>query len=232
MSSYKRLLAIGDIHGQYEMLLAVLDKAKYNHREDKLILLGDYIDRGPNSKQVVNKVRELVAGGAVALLGNHEAMMIAAIKDKRRTEPNHIAKKYSDWKNHSGGEQTFNSFAGNIEEMYAATKFFATMPLYYATKDFVFAHGAVNPLGHTYLPKQGVNTLLWKRQNDFPKLRHNNKTIVVGHTPVQFVCADENFIEPLVQEHAIYMDTGAVWAGEAKAALTVMDLFTKEYWQV
>lgn len=223
---------MGDIHGQYEMMLTALDKARYNPKEDKLVLLGDYVDRGAHSNLVVQKVKELVQGGAIALLGNHEAMMISAIRDKSRTERGHIAEKYMRWMETSGGEQTFDSFAGNMEEMRAVTKFLKTLPLYFESKEYVFVHGAVNPIGDDYLRKQGVNTLIWKRQHKFPKVKYKNKTIVVGHTPVQSLRTDADNVQPIIEDHAIYLDTGAVLAGKSPAALTVMDLLTKEYWQV
>lgn len=67
-----RLLVMGDIHGEYTIMQTVLEKADYKLRQDQLILLGDYVDRGNESCKVVDAVKDLVANGAVALLGNHE----------------------------------------------------------------------------------------------------------------------------------------------------------------
>ena len=70
-----RLLVMGDIHGHYDKMQMVLKNAKYDSKKDQLILLGDYVDRGPNSSEVVEAVKNLVKDGAVALYGNHEDMM-------------------------------------------------------------------------------------------------------------------------------------------------------------
>ena len=52
-----RLLSVGDIHGEYDMLCTVLDRCDYTEEDDTLILIGDYIDRGPQSQKTVKKVK-------------------------------------------------------------------------------------------------------------------------------------------------------------------------------
>lgn len=78
-----RRLVVSDIHGEGHRLREALRKAAYNPDRDRLFLLGDYIVRGTDSKATVALVRSLVSQGAVALKGNHEAMMIAAVKGDR-----------------------------------------------------------------------------------------------------------------------------------------------------
>ncbi len=69
----KRKLMISDIHGCLEQLNELLEVAKYHCNEDQLILLGDYVDRGPRSRETVDRVMELVRHhGAIALKGNHD----------------------------------------------------------------------------------------------------------------------------------------------------------------
>lgn len=60
-----RNLVISDIHGEWQRLLSVLDSAMYNHKKDSLVLLGNYIDRGSNSKKALDVVMDLVASGAI-----------------------------------------------------------------------------------------------------------------------------------------------------------------------
>ena len=78
----KRILIISDIHGELDTFDKLLQKAKYDANNDQLILLGDYVDRGPNSKGVLNRVIELKDLGAIVLRGNHDDMMVAAIDDE------------------------------------------------------------------------------------------------------------------------------------------------------
>lgn len=77
--SNKRILAISDIHGCYHELEQLLQLNHYNPKEDQLILLGDYIDRGPEPKRTVAYIMKLVEEGAIALRGNHDQMFLECI---------------------------------------------------------------------------------------------------------------------------------------------------------
>lgn len=232
MQNYKRLLAMGDIHGHYKEMCACLDKCGYNPRYDKLVLLGDYVDRGPDSKLVVEKIQTLVAGGATAVLGNHEILMIKAVGNK---SANPISAVYKAWSDNNGGDATINSFRHNLGQMRKAIKFIAKMPLYYETDGFVFAHGAVNTKNEKGqcipLDKHLTGWFVWNRHMDNPQVKFNDKIVVVGHTPVQFIRSDENYCEPIITPSAIYLDTGAVLMDHAPGRLTIMDMFSGEYWQ-
>ena len=84
MGTGGRLLVMGDVHGQYSKMQKALALADYDPARDRLVLLGDYIDRGPESWRVVEAVLGLVAQGAVALYGNHEDMMLRALANRNR----------------------------------------------------------------------------------------------------------------------------------------------------
>lgn len=72
----ERILAISDVHGHYEELMMLLEKADYNPNRDKLILLGDYIDRGEKSYEVIQMLKKLQRKGSIILRGNHEEILI------------------------------------------------------------------------------------------------------------------------------------------------------------
>jgi|SRR5690606_12147363 len=72
----ERILAISDIHGCCDELNRLLELVKYNFTTDQLILLGDYVDRGFKSKDVIHKIKVLTDEGAIALRGNHDQMFI------------------------------------------------------------------------------------------------------------------------------------------------------------
>ncbi|WP_317890316.1 metallophosphoesterase [Paenibacillus peoriae] len=97
-----KTLVISDIHGCYDEFNFLLHKTKYTPENDKLILLGDYIDRGQKSKQVVEQVINLQnEWGIVALKGNHDDMFVAAIN-------NDSEELDAQWLN-NGGFQTVES---------------------------------------------------------------------------------------------------------------------------
>ena len=79
-----RTFIIGDIHGCLDMLKRLMDKIDWRPEKDMLIFLGDYIDRGPNSKGVVDYILELRGSSSHAecLMGNHEAMFLDYLSDR------------------------------------------------------------------------------------------------------------------------------------------------------
>ncbi len=80
-----RLFAIGDIHGCFDSLKELVENKIQLQKDDKLILLGDYIDRGDKSKEVVDYIIGLLENGfdVIPLMGNHEAMLLDAFEDKK-----------------------------------------------------------------------------------------------------------------------------------------------------
>ena len=79
-----RLIAIGDIHGCFDALRELIEQKVRLVKTDKLILLGDYIDRGDQSKAVVDYIIQLSQGGfdIFPLMGNHEAMLLDTLENE------------------------------------------------------------------------------------------------------------------------------------------------------
>ncbi|RAI86058.1 calcineurin-like phosphoesterase family protein [Paenibacillus pabuli] len=99
----KRTIMISDIHGCIDQLDQILQLTEYNSTKDKLILLGDYVDRGPNSKEVVDKVIQLVMNhNAIALRGNHDQRLVDLINSDSVT----VRSKFLE----HGGKQTLQSY--------------------------------------------------------------------------------------------------------------------------
>src|SRR5262245_50312650 len=95
-----RTLAIGDIHGCLSALDALLDEVDPQHG-DLVVALGDYVDRGPDSKGVLDRLIALEARcRCVALRGNHDVMMMAGREDREQ---------FREWLNY-GGKQTLESY--------------------------------------------------------------------------------------------------------------------------
>src|SRR6478736_8485025 len=98
---------IGDIHGRDDLLVAALDEiaARARHHAGVIVALGDYVDKGPQSRQVIERLLPLVSGNRnfVALKGNHDAMMVGALRDPTQLGP---------WLE-KGGETALASYGGD-----------------------------------------------------------------------------------------------------------------------
>ncbi|GKV69509.1 serine/threonine protein phosphatase [Sporosarcina sp. NCCP-2716] len=219
----KRTLVVSDIHGELEMLDALLEKAAYDPAEDRLYLLGDYIDRGPDSKAVVDRVMELVRGGAVALQGNHEDMMIRSLIDGNE-------KTWRNWTGRNGGEATLKSYGFEPESFLFAEDedfvkpylhsdiltrhldFIRSLPYYSEADGFLFVHAGVKP----GIPPEETDPydLVWIR-DVFHTGYAGEETVVFGHTPTMGLHGDKD-------NHHIYfganriigIDGGAVFGGQ------------------
>lgn len=192
-----RLLAIGDIHGEYDMLCSVLDKCNYIPEDDTLILIGDYIDRGLQSKKTVKKVKTLINSGAIALKGNHEQMAYKYARELKEKKAPPTEKLYFS----NGGRQTINNYS-NIDEFIEDTLWLNELPVYKKISNYIFVHAGLKP--GIELKNQRTEDMLWIR-NEF--LMHDwaqdnciNETIVAGHTP---------FREIKYFSQSIIIDTGA-----------------------
>ena len=134
----KRLFAIGDIHGCFDAFRSLLEQKIQIKESDQIILLGDYIDRGTQSKEVIDYIIDLQAKGfdIVPLLGNHEAMLLDAYKNEELV---------SEWIQ-NGGSETLKSFGINslkdIESKYI--EFIKGLPSYYAFEEYLFVHAGFN----------------------------------------------------------------------------------------
>ncbi|MBF0321074.1 MAG: serine/threonine protein phosphatase [Nitrospirae bacterium] len=200
----KRQIAIGDIHGCYELTIELIENViKFDPDTDQLIFIGDYIDRGADSARVVRYVEALkdqYNERIVLLAGNHEHLAYNALT--KRT-----ADMYQLWII-NGGMQTINSYDGvENTQKYENTErhlvpFVKRLEYYYETKTHIFVHGGI-PLGDTIetAPKK---SLLWERNYD----RYRGKPIIVGHTPHKSVKKYEN---------SVVIDTGAVFYGKLSA---------------
>jgi serine/threonine protein phosphatase 1 len=231
----KRILAIGDIHGcsvAFDALLEVVNPGP----DDLVITLGDYIDRGPDSNKVVERLIGLHADlNLVSLAGNHEEMIL------EWRNKNHTA-TLTWWAN--GGLATLRSYCRGNErwliEMFwksftfphaseyhdAACElipqehwdFFENCLDWYETDDYIFVHGQLDPdLG---LAEQSPQELHWARFYSLEKPHKSGKKVICGHTP-------QYNGRPADIEHAVCIDTylyGGQW-------LTCFDVLNFKYYQ-
>lgn len=203
-----RLLAIGDIHGCHDQLAALLAKVK-PQPSDRLVFLGDYIDRGPRSKEVVELVLSLRqrCPDTIFLKGNHEAMLEDYLVRGERLQFLR-----------NGGDATLASYgaAGAAEIPQAHRDFFNNLRLYYETDSFIFVHAGLRP--GVQLAGQREQDLLWIREEFLSSSYDWGKTVVFGHTPRT---------SPLITPTRIGLDTGAVYGG----LLSCCEVRSGQLWQ-
>ncbi len=207
-----RLIAIGDIHGCAAALDALLT-AIAPQPTDTIVTLGDYVDRGPDSKGVIDRLIALSQRcGLVALQGNHEEMMLQVVRDGQ--PPYH-------WLQY-GGVDTLDSygFCGDVKVIPAEHHaFFKAMVDYYETEQHVFVHANYDP--DLPMEKQSRQNLRWLKLSDVTPTPHmSGKRFVLGHTH------DEGG-EIFDIGHLVCLDTYCYGGGW----LTAMDVHTGQVWQ-
>jgi serine/threonine protein phosphatase 1 len=187
-----RRLVISDIHGCYIEFRALLGQVSYNPAEDQLILIGDYIDRGPYSRQVLDFLIELSENPNVVMLrGNHDQMMIDAF-----TSHNEDAL----WLN-NGGHMTIISYTGDsffeegfdwddymkaknlILNRYAShIAFLETLPFSYHDDEYIYVHAGINPCYEDWTLTLN-HEMIWIRDMFYRNATNLEQIVVFGHTP-------------------------------------------------
>jgi diadenosine tetraphosphatase ApaH/serine/threonine PP2A family protein phosphatase len=210
-----RIYAIGDIHGRLDLLERLLSQTSADLQARPVdrplyVFLGDYIDRGPSSRETIDRL--IAHGGAsesIFLRGNHEQVAIRCLTDPGLFE---------QWMR-LGGLETLVSFGivphaeqpQAIAELQAAfhaalspshLRFFRELRRYFECGDFFFAHAGVRP--GIDLSRQKENDLLWIREEFLASAEDFGKIVVHGHTPERAV---------QVQSNRIGIDTGAFATG-------------------
>jgi len=203
-------LVIGDIHGCLKALETLVEYVKISPN-DTVVTLGDYIDRGPDSKGVLDYLLAFrKTHHLIPLKGNHEEMMENA---QNSFDEAHF------WLT-NGGSSTLDSFqADNLDDIpQAYWDFISSCSRYYETDTHILAHGGLEP--NTPLEEQPDKFLLWQRIHE-TQPHQSGKTLVCGHTP-------QRDGKPLVLDHAICIDT---FVFGINGWLTCLELETGTYWQ-
>ena len=208
-----RTLVMSDIHGMADELFLLLDGIRYKHTVDRLIVLGDYIDRGPNSKDILDyfiKLKKSAGKKLVLLRGNHEDLCIKAFHDK----PVFGHDAVSLW-HENGGDATLKSFGEANLSKYIT--FLGKLPVFAEMDEYIFVHGGVNP--NMPLAQTDREDLLWTRSY---AAHISGKTVVVGHS----IKPEVTFIQ---NANTLCVDTGAftgMYGGGGR--LSIVDLTNNE----
>lgn len=178
-----RTLVISDIHGELELFDELLEKVAYDSQQDQLILLGDYVDRGPNAKGVVNRVIELKREGAIVLRGNHDNMMVDTVDEKpgvrERWERNNALLTLQSY------DAALTQFELPTSDVFMEhVAFLRELDYYYETDTHIFVHAGVQP--DTPLEETDPHTFVWIREEFYDNYQ-GEKTVVFGHTPTSLI---------------------------------------------
>lgn len=204
-----KLVAIGDIHGCYKTMLALIDKVNGQYPDEKLqyIFLGDYVDRGPYSNHVIQYMIDHPEH--ITLRGNHEDMMVDSLE-------NHYNDKIVAVWLQNGGSQTLVSYEGKIPKSHFT--FLSGLQTFYVHGKWVFVHAGIDPT-IPEIEMQNVNACIWSRSWVDVWNYAGGWKVVNGHTPTNG--------EPFVLFDHFNIDTACVFGYNLTAM--VIDPETDEY---
>lgn len=205
-----RIYAVGDIHGRADLLSEIIGRIDDDIRRRPIahaveVYLGDYIDRGPRSRTVIDLLAvRLVANRAICLRGNHEAVMEGFLQDPA----------ILDYWQQLGGMQTLASYGIELRNGTETARdlhrsllgvfprahelFMQCLRYQFSCGDFLFVHAGIRP--GTPIDQQNPNDLIWIRDEFLDSSQDHGHFIVHGHTPVPH--AD-------IRHNRINIDTGA-----------------------
>ena len=212
-----RILAIGDIHGCAKTFRKLLLDGLKIRKSDTLYCIGDYIDRGPDSKGVIDFILELRSKGFKirTLRGNHEQLMLDSIKGGDAEE---------QWLS-NGGEETLESFGiTSYRDMGPGYQdFFKKTRYYLVNGPYIFVHAGLN-FGPED-PFEDRDAMLWIRYFPVDKRKLGNRIIIHGHTPAPL----EEIVNP-ERDDVYNLDAGCVYrARPGHGYLVALNLTNREW---
>lgn len=193
----EKFVAIGDIHGCKKTLEALLEKLAI-YKDRVFVFVGDYIDRGPDSKGVVDVLIAFAAQhSCVFLQGNHEWMLLRAVLDG----------DFRMWQA-NGGQQTMKSyglrmFGSNLPSQHY--HFYKNTKLFYESEEYFFVHAGIPPwatIQESIADSEIQDEMMWTREHVTADETVWEKKVIFGHTPKP---------EPIVRKRMIGIDTGCVY---------------------
>lgn len=217
--------AVGDIHGRYDLMTALLDRIWADadpQLRNVLVFLGDYVDRGPSSKEVLDLLVSLQKPGweFIKLMGNHEATLLEFLKNPEI---------YPSWRPYGGAETLLSYgvrpplFSDQKETLRAHQEFvekfprehfllLSGLPYYFSLGGYFFVHAGIRP--GVAITDQSLEDMIRIRDEFLLTNQVFEKVIVHGHTPTE---------KPVLRNNRIGIDTGAYATNILTAAKLYLD---------
>ncbi len=215
-----RIFCVGDIHGCPNTLEDLLTNKIGLLKTDKIVFLGDYIDRGPDSKGVVDLIMDLYKKEyeVTCLLGNHEELFIESDNDDEI---------FAFWVKRCGGLKTLSSFnVASFEELNQDYKYFFKTLLHYkiVNKKYIAVHAGLN-FNNTDIFEDKY-AMLWERNTHIDESLLLDKFIIHGHTPQKIERTMEQ-LNQIVNNRIVNIDNGCVFRNDEELGmLTALELGT------
>ena len=205
---------IGDVHGCLDTLMGLLDRIPWRPGRDLLVFIGDCIDRGENSRGVIDLILGLMKEdpGVSCLLGNHEAMLLNYLSGRERSL--YLANR---------GMTTLRSYGaklpGREDPVFPPDhiSFFRSLRPFMELEDYYLVHAGFRP--GVDMGRQTLEDMTWIREPFISSPYDFGKKVVFGHTP---------FSRPLIMDNKIGLDTGAVYGNR----LTCVQLPEERFYSV
>ena len=220
---------ISDIHGQYDLLVKMLEKIALKD-EDTLYVLGDVLDRGPHPIRTLRKLMEMP--NAICIVGNHELMALECLKflmqevteESLAALDREMLEGYLIWIDHNGGRTTLDEFRTlDAQSRQDVIDFIGEFDIYeeicVAGRDYLLVHAG---LGNFYPGKDiedySLADLVWSRA-EYDIEYYPDKYVVTGHTPTQGIPGNPNPGYIYRVNNHIAIDCGCYFRGGRLAAI-------------
>ena len=205
---------VGDVHGCLEMLKRLIDTIKWNPSKDRLIFIGDYIDRGENAKGVIDFILQLQGNSPLVecLIGNHEKMFLDYLSNN---DPQSFIL--------NGGLSTLRSYKESgrrtLDPLIPSSHlaFLSSLSSMIELEQYYITHAGFRP--HRGIEDQELFDLIWIRDEFIYSDYDFGKVVIFGHTP---------FHSPMIMKNKIGIDTGAVYGN----CLTCLELPDRRFHSV
>jgi serine/threonine protein phosphatase 1 len=228
-----KTIVVGDVHGHADKLRRLLPALQARAEAgDSLVFVGDYVDRGPDSRGVIDQVLELQNGGwdgpVIALKGNHEVLMLDFVSEKPKYAP-------EVWIQNGGYDTIISYTGGDFNRQWWSSvpeehrEFLRTLRSYYMDDHGIYVHAGLRPGQGPAEANEEV--LIWIRDEFIESEYQWEKLVVFGHTP-QYAEPEGPVMDnsklpwrPLVRREKIGIDTGCAYGGPLTAVILPEQVF-------
>jgi serine/threonine protein phosphatase 1 len=182
------IYAISDIHGEYDLFLKMLEEINFSE-VDKLIILGDVLDRGKQPLEILEYIIE--KDNIEMIMGNHEKMFLDFVLAKNESDK-YFA--YHVWMNNGGYTTLMEYDKLNTETQNKIINYIKALPLYKTIDSYILVHSGLNMSGlklnldiNGIIEAQEEDDFLWSREDFYNFKAVDDYTIIFGHTPTPFL---------------------------------------------